>query len=116
MQLYESYPEGYFVAKFGFNIIGFLVAIRTDQSCGRILMLGVKQGFRRKGVASALVRQYLISSMGYHMRSIELEVRTKNRTAIAFYQKMGFIIKEIITGFYQNGMDAYVMQLRLQTY
>ena len=33
MQLYESYPEGYFVAKFGFNIIGFLVAIRTDQSC-----------------------------------------------------------------------------------
>ena len=116
IQLYESNPEGYLVAKLGINIIGFLIAIRTDQSHGRILMLGVKQGFRRKGVASALVHHYLITSAFSRIASIELEVHTTNRPAITFYQKMGFTIKEIITGFYQNGTNAYVMQLRLQTY
>ena len=116
MRLYESYPEGYFVAKLGPHLIGFLIAIRTDQTRGRILMLGVKPEFRRKGVASALVRQYLLSAVTHHITSIELEVRTTNRSAIVFYEKMGFTLKEIVKGFYQNGMDAYVMHLRLQTY
>ena len=44
-----------------------------------------------------------------NIKKIELEVRTKNNTAIKFYQKHGFKIKGIEKKFYQSGENAYTM-------
>ena len=116
MQLYESYPEGYLVAKIGSHLIGFLISIRTNHTHARILMLGIQKGSRRKGIASALIRQYLVTAAIQNIKIIDLEVRTTNHAAISFYQRMGFTIQGIIKGFYQKGIDAYTMRLWLKTY
>jgi ribosomal protein S18 acetylase RimI-like enzyme len=115
-QLYEIYPEGYLVAKIGPQIIGFLISIKTNDSQARILMLGVHKNHRRKKVASTLFQKYLISALTQNIKIIDLEVRTTNHGAIAFYQRFGFTIQEIIKGFYQNRVDAYSMRLWLKSY
>jgi ribosomal protein S18 acetylase RimI-like enzyme len=43
------------------------------------------------------------------MNKIYLEVKVDNITAIYFYVKHGYRIKERIPSFYINGEDAYVM-------
>ncbi len=116
IQLYELFPEGFLVAKIGQEIIGFLISIKTHSTQARILMLGIRQQYRRKGIASALIRKFLVTASIQNISIIELEVRTTNKDAISFYQKLGFTIKDIIKGFYQDGADAYCMRLWLQTY
>jgi len=115
-QLYETYSQGFFVAKIGSRIIGFLISIKTHETQARILMVGIQKNYRRNGIATQLVRKYIISAIGQNIRIIDLEVRTTNQPAISFYQKMGFTIQETIKGFYQNGTDAYTMRLWLQAY
>ena len=115
-QLYETYSQGFLVAKIGSHIVGFLISIKTHDTQARILMVGVQKNYRRNGIATQLLRKYIISTIGQNIRIIDLEVRTSNQPAIKFYQKMGFTIQEMIKGFYQNGTDAYTMRLWLQTY
>ena len=46
-----------------------------------------------------------------NIKHVELEVETKNKSAIEFYMENGFEIIDILIKFYQNGKDAYVMRL-----
>lgn len=47
------------------------------------------------------------------VRSIYLEVESRNARAIGFYRKSGFQLLRIIKTFYSNGDDAHTMQLIL---
>lgn len=56
----------------------------------RISELLVFEGFRRKGVGSALMHAALLRAEECGARMAVLETQTCNAPAIAFYQKMGF--------------------------
>ena len=110
---YETFPEGLIVAEKAHKIIGFLIGVKINQENAKILMLPVLKAYRRQNIASELLNQFLRIISIENLKKIELEVRTKNKSAINFYKKHGFIIKEKQRKFYQTGEDAYTMSKEL---
>jgi [ribosomal protein S18]-alanine N-acetyltransferase len=110
---YESFPEGFLVAEQDHSILGFLIGIKTAPSTARILMLAVNQHSRKKNLGSTLVTQFLQDMRQQHVTKIELEVRTTDQGTIEFYKKQGFVLKDSLAHFYQNGEDAYSMSREL---
>jgi len=106
---YESFPEGFFVALHQNTIVGFLIGIKTAQTTARILMLSVDDKHRKQGIGSALLRQFLMEMKQHYVTEVDLEVRTSNHGAVAFYKKHGFCQRGILHQFYQNGEHAYSM-------
>jgi len=112
-QFYESFPEGFLIAMHNHILIGFLIGIKTTTNTARILMLSVNENNRKQGIGSALFKKFLLEMKNHQIRQVELEVRTTNQGALEFYLKQGFILKEKLHHFYQNGEDAYSMRKEL---
>jgi ribosomal-protein-alanine acetyltransferase len=112
-QFYESYPEGFLVALNFDTIIGFLIGIKTTPNTARILMLAVKDAYRKKGIGSALLSRFLKEMKHQNITGVELEVRTSNQGALKFYQNQGFLLQGTLQQFYQNGENAYSMRKEL---
>ena len=108
-QFYESFPEGFLVAEINHIIIGFIIGVKQNPRCARILMLSIHKNYRRQHIGTALLTKFLEEMQNYQINRIELEVRTTNNNAITFYKKHGFIIQDTLPKFYQNGEDAYHM-------
>ncbi|MGC8961140.1 MAG: ribosomal protein S18-alanine N-acetyltransferase [Candidatus Bathyarchaeia archaeon] len=80
--------------------VGYIVAENcslTRRGSGRILNLAVHPWFRRRGVASRLLRE---AEAMLRVREIWLEVRRSNNTAIDFYLKHGFKPVGILPKYY----------------
>ena len=76
--------------------------------------LATAPGFRRRGVADALVRQVVSEARSSGAAVVLLEVRASNEAAKALYASHGFRPAGIRRGYYQdNGEDAIVMGLPL---
>ena len=109
-QFYESSPEGFLVVVDHYHLVGFLIGIQTTTDSARILMLSVQNNYRKQGIGSALLKEFLETMKHLHVTRVELEVRTTNKEAIAFYKKQGFAPQSTLQRFYQNGEDAYAMR------
>jgi ribosomal-protein-alanine N-acetyltransferase len=110
---YETYPKGFIVAEKDRKIVGFIIGVEIKPEKGKILMLSVLEKYRRQGIGSELLVEYLKSISDKKVKTVSLEVRTDNIKAIKFYQRYGFKIKKKISVFYQNGEDAYTMAKEL---
>jgi ribosomal-protein-alanine N-acetyltransferase len=110
---YETYPEGFWVCEKNHKIIGFIVGVKIGSEIVRILMLSVSLENRRKGVGNIILNNFLREVAIEKIKFVELEVKTKNHSAIKFYKKNGFKILDTLPNFYQNGDDAYIMRLSL---
>jgi ribosomal-protein-alanine N-acetyltransferase len=64
---------------------------------------------RRRGVASRLLHSVIQSATSGGVRRLLLEVRSKNRAAIALYHKHGFVQDSVRRGYYGGGDDAVLM-------
>jgi ribosomal protein S18 acetylase RimI-like enzyme len=74
-----------------------------------ILNLAVDPGFRRRGVASALLSAVSAQARG----TIFLEVAEPNAPAIALYRKLGWEPAGLRAGYYNHGVvNAVVMKKR----
>jgi ribosomal-protein-alanine N-acetyltransferase len=80
---------------------------------GHLLNVAVHPEFRRQGLGERLVRRVIDEALREGVEKVVLEVRKGSLPAIALYQKVGFRILRIQKSFYQNGEDAYVMELPL---
>ena len=67
--------------------------------------VAVDPGFRRKGIAKALLGRVLDEARGSGATSATLEVRASNRDAIALYEKLGFKTEGRRPAYYQNPLD-----------
>ena len=107
---YETFPEGFWIAEKHHKPIAFIAGTITDQETAKILMISVKREHRKQNIGRNLLKQFLKETNLRNIKQIELEVRTDNKEAIAFYKKHGFDIIRTIPKFYQNGEDAYLMK------
>jgi ribosomal-protein-alanine N-acetyltransferase len=106
---YETFPKGFIVAEINHKIIGFIIGVQIKPEKCKILMLSVLENYRRQGIGSKLLAEYLKSILSKKIKTVSLEVRTDNKKAIKFYQKYGFKIKKKLIKFYQDEEDAYTM-------
>ncbi|MCD6461722.1 MAG: GNAT family N-acetyltransferase [Thermoplasmata archaeon] len=106
--IHRTQPEGFIVACYGDEIVGFALAVR-EEGWLRILMLSVSERWRRKGIGSALLEEITSRFRGKGLKGITLEVRVSNHEAISFYHKRGFATVELLHGYYTDGGPAYRM-------
>ena len=77
---------------------------------GYIANVAVTAEFRRRGIATALMRRMFLYARREKLGFLTLEVREGNRAAIAFYEKLGFGAVGRRRNFYANpAEDAILM-------
>jgi [ribosomal protein S18]-alanine N-acetyltransferase len=104
----ENRPmEGFMVAVEDGAVVGYLLGtLLMDEA--RLLLIAVRDQYRRHGIGTKLVNEYVDSVRG-RANMVRLEVRTGNLAAQTFYFKLGFRFVGMINNYYRNGDNAYVM-------
>ncbi|AWB28182.1 GNAT family N-acetyltransferase [Halococcoides cellulosivorans] len=84
-------------------VVGFAV-VRRD---GYVLFLAVAPDYRGHGFG-----RRLIARVADENGEVNCHVRATNRSALGFYEAVGFEIERRIDSYYEDGGDAYYLQLR----
>jgi ribosomal-protein-alanine N-acetyltransferase len=85
---------------------GYLVAHRVQDEL-EVLSLAVAAAGRGRGTGRALLERALASEPG--VRAVQLEVRSNDAAAQAFYERLGFRPVGLRRGFYAGGVDALLL-------
>ncbi len=96
------------VAARGQEMLGSVVAfLRRGSDEARLYSVAVSDQARGKGLGDALVEaiESAVSERG--QRRIRLEVRQDNPSAIGLYERRGYECFGQISGFYEDGADAW---------
>ena len=90
-----------------------LITAYTAADEADITNVAVSAEFRRKGIASALLSEFE-SVLSTDISDIFLEVRNSNSSAIALYEKFGFVRIAVRKRFYSNpDEDAVIMKKKV---
>ncbi|NHI93564.1 MAG: ribosomal-protein-alanine N-acetyltransferase [Candidatus Lokiarchaeota archaeon] len=95
------------------EIIGYVFAILKSDREGHVISIAIKPNFRKKGVGSHLINEIIRILEDNKATKLVLEVRTTNKMAIEFYERIGFKITTKLNKYYDNNEDAYKMELIL---
>ncbi|MBI0583176.1 MAG: GNAT family N-acetyltransferase [Methanomassiliicoccus sp.] len=106
-----SWPEGFMVAEGTWGVKAFLLGVMTSSIHSRVLMLAVSPEVRRMGIGTMLMERYLEASRRKGARILTLEVRKGNAAAMGFYRRFNLQPVDVIKNYYNDGEDAYQMQL-----
>jgi len=77
----------------------------------QITEIAVKGQFRKRGIATLLIKHLIGQAKEEGIKRAYLEVRTGNEAALNLYRKMGFSIQGRRPGYYREsgGEDAFLM-------
>lgn len=84
------------------QLIGF-ATVRRD---GYILFLAVAEEYRRQDFGKRLVAR-----VAEEFGRVTCHARTTNQGALEFYRALGFEVKRRVPNYYEDGGDAYYLQL-----
>jgi [ribosomal protein S18]-alanine N-acetyltransferase len=96
------------VAKEGFEIMGFLVARRILQDL-EILNFAVRPDSRRQGIGAALLSEVLEWGKSFRSEKAFLEVRASNHAALRFYARFGFEVTGRRPHYYTSPVEDAVL-------
>ncbi|KAK0236787.1 acyl-CoA N-acyltransferase [Armillaria nabsnona] len=86
---------------------------RDTYNRGYIAMLSVSKSWRKRGIASALVRNSIDAMKEDGVEEIVLETEYDNHAALSLYESLGFIREKRLYRFYLNGKDAFRLILNV---
>lgn len=134
----ENYPEWFFrdhlvnwgeaflVAEVNGEVVGYVmcrvefglgITVKGLVRRGHVISLAVLPEHRRKGIATALMKEALKAlKEKYGCKEVYLEVRVSNLPAIRLYEKLGFKRVKVIPMYYADGEDAYLMARSLEDF
>jgi len=123
------WPCQHFIAELAKDYSRTLLAIRRNRQereiCGyiifwlifdemHILNLAVKTGYRRQGIARALIHRAMQTASCNQVRIVWLEVRPSNQAALSLYHSLGFRCVARRKKYYsETGEDALIMSRAL---
>ena len=93
------------VARRGSHFLGFAI-LKYEDDESHLLLMAVAPSHRRKGVASAMLAWLEATVRAGGWATIELEARSRNDEAIAFYRHHGFDEAGLYPGYYEGVEDA----------
>jgi ribosomal-protein-alanine N-acetyltransferase len=99
---YERSTVYLFADRTNKRLVGF-AAVRRD---GYILFLAVDREYRGQGFGERLV-----ANVAEEHGTVTCHARTTNREALDFYRSLGFTVKRRIDNYYEDGGDAFYLQL-----
>jgi len=85
---------------------GRLIGFATVRRDGYLLFLAVDEAYRDQGFGKRLV-----ACVAEEFGRVTCHARTTNRNALDFYRSLGFEIARRIENYYEDGGDAYYLQL-----
>jgi ribosomal protein S18 acetylase RimI-like enzyme len=83
-----------FVALDGDSVVGWCDIVRGTRAAYRhsgVLGIGVREGWRGRGIGGALMTAALAAAAERGMTRVELTVRVDNRRAQVLYERLGFV-------------------------
>lgn len=89
--------------------VGF-AAMQFGDEQAHLVLLAVAPSHQRRGVARQLLHWLLDSARCAGMAEVNLELRTSNAGARAFYRAMGFSDAGLLPGYYQQRESALRMR------
>lgn len=95
------------------KVHGF-VGMRVQSGEGHISTLGVHPQWRGYGFGELLLITALEQALIMNAQNVALEVRVSNTTAQSLYHKYEFVLLSSLPGYYQDGEDAFLLQLHLE--
>lgn len=96
------------------SIIGFIIIIQDREERLNLINLLIRKGERKRGYGSFLLRYTLKKVIALDkIKTIILNVNSKNKAAISLYQKFDFQIVERIENYYRDKQSAYLMILNI---
>ncbi|MES3518361.1 MAG: ribosomal protein S18-alanine N-acetyltransferase [Natronomonas sp.] len=107
---------GFVVAEHNKTVVGYVVgdSIRNHGTpLGHVKDLAVRSDYRGNGIGRLLFGRAVEVLRSQGVDRVKLEVRTTNETALGLYRDFGFHVDHIVSGYYNDGDDAYVMYKRL---
>ncbi|MHA1192636.1 MAG: GNAT family N-acetyltransferase [Promethearchaeota archaeon] len=130
-ELPEDYPYFFYKSILDNFNESFLIAVDTNSSVvgyimwrvekvpaidslkitnkGHLVSIAVIKGFRRLGIAKALLTQSMQEIKKRIIDDFVLEVRVSNYSAINLYKKFNFSTENIKYKYYRDGENAYFM-------
>lgn len=111
INLYDLYPDGFFVAEKDGIVIGYAIS-RVIDTRGHVLAIAIAPEYRLQGIGKALMNRVIQHFLDNGIKSVWLEVRASNRGALMFYKKLGFYEVRVMKGYYSDKEDAVVLEKR----
>jgi len=99
------------------EITGYVVADTIPnhpRPLGHVKDIAVRPDSRGEGIGSALLAAALAALSREGARSVKLEVRRSNDTAMGLYEEFGFEYLRTLPQYYTDGEDAYVLVANLE--
>ena len=101
----------FLVAKEENEVIGYIgMSIVIDE--GYIFNVAVRESYRNKGVATALINELVTYGKKNNFSFITLEVRESNLPAISLYSKFGFIKAGERKNYYSNPKENAILMTK----
>ena len=92
-----------------------LVAFRKGSAIARLYSIAVDPAFRGRNLGQALLKASEKTARARGATLMHLEVRSRNRPAIALYEQLGYRRFGRITDYYEDGATAFCYEKRLVT-
>ncbi len=109
----NSTPRAAWVVVSGPDLLGFAVAQLVAGVC-ELEFIVVTSAARQKGVGRSLLETVTDWSLAGGAQKLQLEVRAGNNSALAFYQRAGFLREGLRRRYYRDPEeDAVLMGKRL---
>jgi len=110
---FEQYlgEPGFLVAEDG-SVLGYVIGdivANHGRPLGHVKDLAVHEERRGEGIGTLLLETALAVLESEGAKSVKLEVRAENETAIELYQSQGFEHRRTVPEYYNDGEDALVL-------
>jgi ribosomal protein S18 acetylase RimI-like enzyme len=86
----------FFVAESAGTVVGTVMG-GYDGHRGWIYSVATAPTHRRQGIGSALLRRVEAALLERGCLKVNLQVRTSNAGVVAFYEKLGFVVEELVS-------------------
>ena len=111
-RLLRQYGDTFLVAEEDGKLVGYSAASMKHRAA-HLISIGVLMGYRRKGVATSLLKHLVLILRRGGADELWLEVKSENNEAVSLYEKFGFERMNIVQDYYSDGSAAVRMRLGL---
>ncbi|UCE39191.1 MAG: GNAT family N-acetyltransferase [Thermoplasmata archaeon] len=113
ISLFERWKRGFLVVEDERGVVGVLVAAISAPKEARILLMAIRPEHRGKGIGTMLLSEFISRCFIADIKSVSLEVRVSNESALRFYNNQGFDVISLLPSYYEDGEAGYLMRKAL---